>query len=187
MLQADDILRGSQLAGSRLIRMLEDNDPDAFLLLQDLYPCSGNAFIIGITGAPGAGKSTLIDGLVNYFRELDKKVGILAVDPTSPFSGGAILGDRVRMQRHATDENVFIRSMASRGALGGLSRAVKDATVILDAMGFDISSSKPWAQDSLISTSVNLPTLSEWSCPREPATASRPSRREYLKPATSLS
>ncbi|MCP4023105.1 MAG: methylmalonyl Co-A mutase-associated GTPase MeaB, partial [Desulfobacteraceae bacterium] len=134
----DEILKGNQNAGSRLIRGLEDRDPQAFEALQTLFPHSGKAFIIGITGAPGVGKSTLINCLISHLRQMDKKVGVLAVDPTSPFSGGAILGDRLLMQSHSTDENVFIRSMASRGSLGGLSRAVKDAAVILDAMGFDI-------------------------------------------------
>lgn len=138
MLNVSDIRAGSHLAGARLIRMIEDNDPDAVDLLKSLYPFTGNAYIIGITGSPGVGKSTLIDALVFEFRKLDKKVAVVAVDPTSPFTGGAILGDRLRMQRHAADTNVFIRSMASRGQTGGLSRATKDTAVVLDAMGFDI-------------------------------------------------
>jgi len=121
-----------------MIRFIEDCDPSAFEMLKLLYPHSGNAFIIGITGSPGTGKSTLIDALILEFRKLDIKVGVIAVDPTSPISGGAILGDRLRMQRHATDEKVFIRSMASRGQKGGLSRATKDAAVVLDAMGYEI-------------------------------------------------
>jgi len=121
-----------------MIRFIEDCDPTAFEMLKLLYPHSGNAFIIGITGSPGAGKSTLIDALILEFRKLDIKVAVIAVDPTSPISGGAILGDRLRMQRHATDEKVFIRSMASRGQKGGLSRATKDAAVVLDAMGYEI-------------------------------------------------
>jgi len=121
-----------------MIRLIEDSDPSAFEMLKLLYPHSGNAFIIGITGSPGVGKSTLIDSLIAEFRKLDIKVAVIAVDPTSPISGGAILGDRLRMQRHATDEKVFIRSMASRGQSGGLSRATKDAAVVLDAMGYEI-------------------------------------------------
>jgi len=121
-----------------MIRLIEDNDPNAFGLLKELYPHSGKAFIIGVTGSPGVGKSTLIDALISEFRKRDLKVAVIAVDPTSPFSGGAILGDRLRMQRHATDEKVFIRSMASRGQKGGLSRATKEAAVVLDAMGYEI-------------------------------------------------
>jgi len=133
-----DILEGSKIAGARMIRLIEDNHPSAFEMLKLLYPHSGNAFIIGITGSPGVGKSTLIDVLILEFRKLDFKVAVIAVDPTSPISGGAILGDRLRMQRHATDDKVFIRSMASRGQKGGLSRATKDAAVVLDAMGYEI-------------------------------------------------
>jgi LAO/AO transport system kinase len=104
-------------------------------LLKDLFPHTGNAFVMGVTGNPGAGKSTLTDRLVAGLRKQGKTVGVLAVDPTSPFTGGAILGDRIRMQDHATDPGVFIRSLATRGALGGLSRATGDCIRILDAMG----------------------------------------------------
>lgn len=138
MIRVEDIISGNQLAGARMIRMVEDREPGAFDLLKYLYPHSGNAFIIGITGSPGVGKSTLIDALIKEFRQYDLKVAVIAVDPTSPYTGGAILGDRLRMQRHASDNNVFIRSMASRGKTGGLSRATRDTAVVLDAMGFNI-------------------------------------------------
>ncbi len=138
MLKIDDIRSGNQLAGARLIRLIENNEPSAIELLKLLYPLAGNAFMIGITGSPGVGKSTLIDVLILEFRKLDKKIAVIAVDPTSPFTGGAILGDRLRMQRHATDKSVFIRSMASRGQTGGLSRATKDTAIVLDVMGFEI-------------------------------------------------
>ncbi len=134
----EDIRSGNKLSGARLIQLIEKSDPRAFKLLKALYPDAGNAFIIGITGAPGVGKSTLIDGLIETFREMDFKVAVICVDPTSPYSGGAILGDRLRMQRHVTDKGVFIRSMASRGHKGGLSRTTKDCSIVLDAMGYDI-------------------------------------------------
>ncbi len=138
MPEIKDILSGNSLAGARAIRLIEENDPKAFELLKLLYPHSGNAFIIGITGSPGVGKSTLIDSLIMELRKLDKKIAVIAVDPSSPVSGGAILGDRVRMQKHATDKDVFIRSMASRGEKGGLARTTKDAAIVLDAMGYEI-------------------------------------------------
>lgn len=138
VLNTADILNGEQKAGARMIRLIEDNDPTAFECIKAIYPYSGNAFIIGITGSPGVGKSTLINALITEFRSGDRKVAVIAVDPSSPVSGGAVLGDRLRMQRHAADEKVFIRSMASRGQKGGLSRATKDAAVVLDAMGYHI-------------------------------------------------
>jgi LAO/AO transport system kinase len=107
-------------------------------LLKELYPHAGRALVIGVTGSPGAGKSTLVEQLARWYRKSDQRVGIVAVDPTSPFSGGAILGDRVRMQSLATDPGVFIRSMATRGKMGGLSAAVNDALLILDAAGYEI-------------------------------------------------
>jgi len=112
--------------------------PSALEPLKELYPKTGRAYIIGITGPPGSGKSTVVDKMVDIFRKEGKSVGIVAVDPTSPFTGGAILGDRIRMQRHATDEGVFIRSLATRGCLGGLTRSTQDIINVMDAMGKDI-------------------------------------------------
>jgi LAO/AO transport system kinase len=134
----EQALNGSQLAGARLIRLLEEEDPVGIEGLKALYPHSGQAHLIGITGPPGAGKSTLVDCMVGGFRRRQKRVGVIAVDPSSPLSGGAILGDRIRMQRHAADKGVFIRSMATRGQLGGLSRTTYQASVVLDAMGYEV-------------------------------------------------
>src|SRR5512139_1753842 len=135
---AKRILEGDIRAASRLMRDIDDHMPSALEPLKELYPKTGRAYIIGITGAPGSGKSTIVDKMVDIFRKEGKTVGIVAVDPTSPFTGGALLGDRIRMQRHATDEGVFIRSVATRGCLGGLSRATQDLINVLDAMGKDI-------------------------------------------------
>jgi LAO/AO transport system kinase len=131
------VLAGEIAAGARLIRWLEDTDPRGRSALAELFGRTGRAQLIGVTGPPGAGKSTLVDALVGECRRRERKVAVIAVDPTSPFSGGAILGDRVRMQRHATDGGVFIRSMASRGEFGGLARATYDAALVMDAMGYD--------------------------------------------------
>jgi LAO/AO transport system kinase len=120
------------------MRLVDDGHPAAEVDLRALFPHTGRARILGITGNPGAGKSTLVDRLIAHLRKLGKTVGVLAIDPTSPFSGGAILGDRIRMQDHALDPGVFIRSLATRGQLGGLSRATSDCTRILDAMGKDV-------------------------------------------------
>ena len=132
------ISAGDVRLASRLIRDLEDKLPHARVRLKQLFKHTGKSFIVGITGSPGAGKSTLTDALIAELRKQHKTVGVLAVDPSSPFSGGAILGDRVRMLRHAEDEGVFIRSLATRGALGGLSQAVGDAIHVLEAMGKDV-------------------------------------------------
>ncbi len=129
---------GDIRAASRLIRNLEDRMPEAKLTIKHLFPLTGRAHVIGITGSPGAGKSTLTDGLIDCFRKKGKTVGVLAVDPTSPFTGGAILGDRIRMQRHAEDPGVFVRSLATRGALGGLAKAVGDAIHVMDVLGEDV-------------------------------------------------
>ncbi len=132
------IKAGDIRAASRLIRDIEDNIPEAKSTIKHIFPYTGKAQVVGITGSPGAGKSTIIDGLIETSRKKEKTVGVLAVDPTSPFTGGATLGDRIRMQRHAEDPGVFIRSLATRGSLGGLSKAVGDAIHVMDAMGKDV-------------------------------------------------
>jgi LAO/AO transport system kinase len=135
---AEKVLKGDVRAAAQLIRRIDDGDREILPALAQLYSHTGNAYIIGFTGSPGVGKSTLVDRIVTKFREDEKTVGVLAIDPTSPFSGGAILGDRIRMQRHFLDEGVFIRSMATRGNFGGLTRSTADAIVVLDAMGKDV-------------------------------------------------
>ncbi|HEV2351919.1 MAG TPA: methylmalonyl Co-A mutase-associated GTPase MeaB [Terriglobia bacterium] len=132
---AESILAGDHRAIARAISAVEGGDPAGRDLLKLLFPRTGNAFTIGITGPPGAGKSTLVEKLAGEYRATGKQVGILAVDPTSPFSGGAILGDRIRMQNLSTDTGVYIRSMATRGQMGGLAPAAFDAVTILDAAG----------------------------------------------------
>jgi LAO/AO transport system kinase len=135
---ADRVRAADPRAVARAISIVEDAGGPASDLVAALHPHGGRAYVVGITGAPGAGKSTLVDALAGELRRGSRRVGILAVDPSSPFSGGAVLGDRVRMQRHASDPGVFIRSMAARGQLGGLARATGDAVVVLDAAGFDV-------------------------------------------------
>jgi LAO/AO transport system kinase len=133
----DKILQGDIRTAARLMRDLDDRRPDAIATLKALYPHTGKGYMVGVTGNPGAGKSTVVDAMIAHYRAAGEKVGVVCVDPTSPFSGGAILGDRIRMQRHALDPGVFIRSLATRGHLGGLSRSTFDVAHVLDAMGFD--------------------------------------------------
>ena len=135
---AERVVKGDVRAAARLMRLIDDAQPAAEEALRELWPKTGRAQIVGITGNPGAGKSTLVDRLIAQLRGLGKTVGVVAVDPTSPFTGGAILGDRIRMQDHALDAGVFIRSLATRGQLGGLSRATSDCVRVLDAMGKDV-------------------------------------------------
>ena len=135
---AERLLAGEQRALSRTISMLERGDPSAAAVMREIDAHTGRAYTVGITGPPGAGKSTIVDQLTRLNRCLGKKVGIVAVDPTSPFSGGALLGDRIRMQRHYLDHDVFIRSIATRGQTGGLPRIVKGVARALDAAGYDI-------------------------------------------------
>ena len=135
---ADRVRASDTRALARAISVVEGEGPDAAALVAALYPHTGRATIVGITGSPGAGKSTLVDRLAVAWRSSDRRVGIVAVDPTSAFTGGALLGDRVRMQQHTADAGVFIRSMATRGHLGGLARATSDVAVVLDAAGYDL-------------------------------------------------
>lgn len=133
----DDIRRGEVRAIARAISLIEDLEPEAELLADSLFPHTGRALILGVTGSPGTGKSTLVDRLITLERRSGHKVAVIAIDPSSPFSGGAVLGDRLRMQEHATDPGVFIRSMASRGFLGGVAAATGDVLKVLDAAGYD--------------------------------------------------
>lgn len=132
------ILAGDVRSAARLMRGIEDGHRGALETLESLYPHTGKAYIVGVTGAPGGGKSTLVDALIGAFRHRDMTVGVVAIDPTSPLTGGAILGDRVRMQQHCTDHGVFIRSVATRGWLGGLARAAIGIIHVMDAMGKDV-------------------------------------------------
>jgi len=134
----DGVIKGEVRSIARAISFIENNTTQAKAILKLLYPYTGKAFILGITGPPGSGKSTLVDKLTPFLRQQKKRVGIIAIDPTSPFSGGAILGDRIRMQELTSDEGVYIRSMATRGSLGGLSRATDDAVAVLDAAGNEV-------------------------------------------------
>ena len=132
------ILEGDIRSAAKLIRDIDDGVPASREVLKALYPHTGKAYVIGVSGFPGVGKSTLVDQMIQAYRAQNKTLGVVAVDPTSPFSGGAILGDRVRMQRHGTDPGVFIRSLATRGHFGGLTRSTHSVIDVLDAMGKDI-------------------------------------------------
>ncbi len=135
---AAQVRAGNIRAISRAVSAIENRSPEAESLLRELFPYTGRACRVGVTGAPGTGKSTLVDKLAACYRLQNKSVGIIAIDPSSPFSGGAILGDRIRMQGHASDEGIFIRSMATRGYLGGLAQATGDTALLLDAAGKDM-------------------------------------------------
>jgi LAO/AO transport system kinase len=134
---AERLLSGDRRALARMVTLIENESPQARRYLAELHQHAGNAHIVGVTGAPGAGKSTLVTHIVRELRRRDRKVGVVAVDPTSPFTGGAILGDRIRMMELAGDPNVFIRSMASRGSLGGLSASTRDVVRAMDAAGYN--------------------------------------------------
>jgi LAO/AO transport system kinase len=134
---AERVCAGDVLAVSRAITAIENHQPEAVQLLREVFPRTGKAYLTGITGAPGTGKSTLVDRLAGHYRRANEAVGVIAVDPTSPYTGGAILGDRIRMQGHAGDAGMFIRSMATRGFLGGLARATAEVALLLDAAGKD--------------------------------------------------
>ena len=135
---ASKILEGDIVAAAKLISGIEDEGLNALEEMSNLYPYTGKAYIIGVTGSPGAGKSTLVDNLISLFRKKNMTVAVIATDPTSAFTGGAILGDRVRMQKHSADKDVFIRSLATRGWVGGLAKATIGATHVMDAIGKDI-------------------------------------------------
>jgi LAO/AO transport system kinase len=134
----EDLLKGKRRAAGRIISLIENDDPTVPKIMRAIYPSTGKAYLVGLTGPPGSGKSTVADELIRVIREAGKTVAIIAVDPNSPFSGGAILGDRIRMMRHAFDDGVFIRSMGARGHLGGLSLSAANVARVLDAMGFDL-------------------------------------------------
>lgn len=138
MIDFEKLFAGDTRSVARAITKVESGSADAAALMKGIFPKTGNALIVGITGSPGAGKSSLVDKLALHYKDAGHKIGIICVDPSSPFSGGAILGDRIRMATLGLDKNVFIRSMATRGNLGGISRATVDAVAILDAAGYDI-------------------------------------------------
>jgi len=138
MLEASKLIQGDKRTAAKIITIIENDSEGKQNLLSQIYPHTGKAHVIGITGSPGAGKSSLTDEIIKQARNDGLKVGVIAVDPTSPISGGALLGDRIRMQEHALDQNVFIRSMGTRGCLGGLARTTKDVVKVLDAYGCNL-------------------------------------------------
>ena len=135
---AERLLRGDKRALARAISLVEDDDPEGWALVREVYPRTGQAHVIGLTGPPGVGKSTLIGAMTKHARERDRQVAVLSIDPSSPFTQGALLGDRIRLTDHFLDPGVFIRSMASRGSLGGLSEATLQAALLMDASGKDV-------------------------------------------------
>src|SRR5687768_5538804 len=134
---SERLLAGDKRALARGISLVEDDEPDGWALVREVYPHTGKASIVGFTGPPGAGKSTLSGALVKHQRALEREVAVLSIDPSSPFRGGALLGDRIRLSEHFLDPGVYIRSMASRGALGGLAEAALQAALLMDASGKD--------------------------------------------------
>jgi len=134
---AQELIKGNHRAIARAISLAENNRSAAQEMMKKIFPSTGKSLVVGVTGSPGSGKSTLVDQMVVHLRKNGKKIGIIAIDPSSPFTGGAILGDRIRMMRHSTDPEVFIRSMAARGHLGGLAKATGEAITILEAAGKD--------------------------------------------------
>ncbi len=135
---ASKVLSGDTIAAAKLISGIADEAPGAFEEMSHIYPHTGKAYIVGVTGSPGAGKSTLTSNLISHFRKENRTIGVIAIDPTSAFTGGALLGDRIRMQQHGEDKDVFIRSLATRGLQGGLAKATIETIHIMDAMGKDI-------------------------------------------------
>ena len=138
MIQTSSVLDGNRLALARLLTEVENDSPEGRATLAELFPHTGKAHLIGVTGAPGTGKSSLVNQLALHYRKQDKRIAIVAVDPSSPFTGGAVLGDRVRMRDLSGDSGVFIRSMATRGSLGGLAQATASMVQVFDAAGFEI-------------------------------------------------
>ena len=171
---AQRLLAGDKRALARAITLVENNDPAGWELVREVYPRTGRAAVIGFTGPPGVGKSTLLGALTKHERARERSVAVLSIDPSSPFTNGALLGDRIRLTEHFLDPGVFIRSMASRGALGGLSEAALQAALLMDAWGAMSSCWRPWASARRRSTSSITPTP---SCSCSCRARETPSRR----------